>query len=245
MMKPKRIIFVFIVLLGSCDVAAFGITKRHESPRSVSRLSRISRKSKEEDVDWERDDDRIDARERRNFPIEELEELDRTSLRLDGLETYVIVGALISTSSFECVYQNNIAMNGNLFNYATLFIGGFATLFSLYSTMIFASCVLYGRTSVGMKRDRSYANFMRKTQDIRISGFKALDAGLLLFSVDVVLVLAERVPWPVAIPWLVCGLALVAKGYATFQDIVDAARPIFTGTLPSDDDLLDEQDSFT
>eukprot|EP00978_Attheya_sp_CCMP212_P029451 scaffold104645_cov53-Attheya_sp.AAC.3 len=193
--------------------------------------------------DWERDNDRIDARERTNFPLEELEELDRTSLRLDGLETYVIVGALISTTPFECVY--NIALDGNLFNYATVFIGGFATLFTLYSTMIFASCVLYGRTGVGMKRDRSYANFMRKTKDIRISGFRALDAGLLLFSVNVVLVLALRVPRPVAIPWLVCGLALVFKGYSTFQDIVDAARPTFTGTLSSDDDLLDEEDSFT
>ena len=169
------------------------------------------------------------------------EDVERMNMRLDGLEAYILVGALVSTTSFNDVLGSDfLTANGSLpyfCRYVTLIVSAMVTLLGLYATIIFASTILYGKTAMGLNRDRMFMHFMDKTRGQRIRGFNALAACIVLFGVEVCLIVADRIPDPKLVPpVLLVSAVIIYFGVNDFRTIIDSAGPIFTNVIPGDDD---------
>ena len=124
--------------------------------------------------------------------------LERAALRLDGLEIYAVVGALQAGTSVAMMQDLNgfeatpsaesasltTVLATELIRFAFLICGVAATLGGIYATVIFALCSMYGKTALGMHRDRMYDYFMQATGQQRFRAFQAFTTSLLLFCVQ-------------------------------------------------------------
>ena len=136
--------------------------------------------------------------------------LERAALRLDGLEIYAVVGALqagtsvammqdlgeLTPSGDEGVSLMTVAFATELIRFAFLICGTAATLGGIYATVIFALCSLYGKTALGMNRDKMYEYFMQATGQQRFRAFQAFTTSLLLFCVQVLCIVVMHIALP-------------------------------------------------
>ena len=129
---------------------------------------------------------------------EDLPDLERSAIRLDGIEIYSVIGALQAGTSVGLMQEVGIntlidPLSAQVKEFdmvwmclSTIFLlcGTAATLGGIYSTVIFALCSLYGKTALGMNRDRMYVHFMKKTGDLRRRAFSGFTSSLLLFCIQ-------------------------------------------------------------
>lgn len=165
--------------------------------------------------------------------------LEDKSMRLDGLDAYTLIGALVSTTSFSDIGDGASGETSGALpqigRYIALMASVLATLLGLYSTIVFASTVLYGKTAMGMGRERMYHHFMDETKDQRVQAFNALLTSVIFFAVEVCLKVADTLPNQSSVlPFLLLVGTMVGVGVNEFKVILKSAGPIFTNVLPGD-----------
>jgi hypothetical protein len=157
--------------------------------------------------------------------------LDRAALRLDGLEVYAVVGALqagTSVAMMQEVSTSSIDMNQSLINMDTLLqvsfllTGTAASLGGIYATIMFALCSLYGKTALGMNKDRMYAYFMKVTGPHRMRAFTAFTSSLLLFCIQVVMLFGMKSPSTVRIPVVLGICTAIYYGRKDCNSLIEA-----------------------
>ena len=180
-------------------------------------------------------------------------QLERSALRLDGLEVYAVVGALQAGTSVAMMQEVGIAVAEtvanstssaeqvpvdyvqNVISICFLLCGTAAALGGIYATIIFALCSLYGKTALGMDRDHMYTYFMNKTGPHRFRAFNAFTNSLLLFCIQVILLFAMKVPSLYKIPVTFMMCMVVKYGWDDCNKLMAAATPIFTNVIPKED----------
>jgi hypothetical protein len=182
--------------------------------------------------------------------------LNRSDMRLEGLEVYALIGALQASSSMALLVEfdgfnsiNNTDGDGNggatkWIKVGLLVVTLAATLGGVYVTMVFFMCSMYGKTALGLLRDDEYVLFMENTSKLRSRGFFAFTATLLLFGAEVVLLagskLAQMGP-------LFCSLIMavsagvVLAGWAEMNHLIELASPIYRKRPDQQDDLSSMQ----
>ena len=177
--------------------------------------------------------------------------LERAALRLDGLEIYAVVGALQAGTSVAMIqdlgeFEPTPAAESaslmtvsatELIHFAFLIFGVAATLGGIYATVIFALCSLYGKTALGMNRDRMYDCFMQATGQQRFRAFQAFTTSLLLFCVQARTLLPVVVVCsltPLTLSSIVGGLpATAAAASAASPDAASETATATTTTISS------------
>lgn len=165
--------------------------------------------------------------------------LEDKSMRLDGLDAYTLIGALVSTTSFSDIGDGALGEASGALpqigRYIALMAGVLATLLGMYSTIVFASTVLYGKTAMGMGREPIYHHFMDKTKDQRVQALNALLTSVVFFAVEVCLKVADTLPNQSSVlPFLLLVGTLVGVGVHEFKVILRSAGPIFTNVIADD-----------
>lgn len=124
-------------------------------------------------------------------------DLEREVLRLDSLGGYVLVTILCATSSRAALEdQLPEAADALIQNLHTLLmlVSTLSVFSGIYSTIMFSLCILYGKTALGMQRDRVYDYLLEKTHDQRVRGFQAFLLSMLFFVSENALLAMEKVP---------------------------------------------------
>jgi len=173
-----------------------------------------------------RERDRVKRKKKENVD----DTLERSILRIDGLEMYALVMATIAGFSFSAMES---VTREELNNVGFIWRLGFgvsvctATLLSLYSTVIFALSSLYAKTALGMRRDIEYSAFLERTKDLRLYGFYAFVSGCASFSLCFLILIHVKIEGFSAIFTGTLGVVLFYFGWKHTSDLVNAAKPIF------------------
>ena len=100
--------------------------------------------------------------------------INRISLRLDGFESYSVLGALV----LGFALNNLTAVTSEEFNgvpwlvtFVFVVLSVITSFASMYTLMVFALCSLYGKTSLGIKNDQGYSTFIVQTAPFRELAF--------------------------------------------------------------------------
>lgn len=138
-------------------------------------------------------------------------QLTRISLRLDGMDSYSVLGALIAGFSLQLVSSVNMTdFDGHrfpLFPSAFVLFGTLTTVSALYATIIFALCSLHGKAGIGMNNDDGYLAYITKTARYRESAFVALISCFVGVAATLGCMLLMRIP-----PVTACLSCAVAAG---------------------------------
>jgi len=155
-------------------------------------------------------------------------DLERAKAKLESYDLYVIVSVLISAASLDVVKHFDLDSNSTVSPFVVL-MAGLASLCGVHSTAVWALCALYGRSALGMKRDKLYDYLRVELSEIRRRGFATFSASLLLFSLEVGALLLYAVPQK----YFFVSLALAATAlFYIFYDwkfIYDTASVMFSG----------------
>jgi hypothetical protein len=163
-------------------------------------------------------------------------DLDREAFRLESFGAYVLVSALISTTSLSTLVffmpiddpEMQLTWPDNILCLLTQMTSVYCTMSSLLATVVFSLEELYGKSALGIKRDKIYVDFVEKTAQIRILGFKAFLSSLVIFSVQAGLVATERVR---GVPSKTFVALLSAVGFffivSVVAEIVKDASPLY------------------
>lgn len=178
---------------------------------------------------------------------EELISIEKKILRMEGLEPYVLVSTVTSTTSYNTLESLFVNIKYGVVDEISVFLlisCSLSTIFGIYSTVVFSMSLLYGKTAIGMDREDAYYHFMNFTALQRYRGFQAFSLSLVLFLTDVFLLSVDKITNPtyqnIA---LVVAAGAVFFGYTEFQAIIQFATPIFTGIIPTTSSDDDESDS--
>lgn len=173
--------------------------------------------------------------------IGELLPLEREQLRLGGFEPYVLVSVLTAQSSFGLI--GNIDVNWNAIRessklsdflsddwseFVLLVACGITTLASIYSTVVFALTILYGKTALGMEKDEAYNYFMDNTGLQRFRAFQGFTFALFGYAITVLCQILTRLPDAYArFPFLIASIVLMYSFKSEYDTIMVAAAPMF------------------
>ena len=149
----------------------------------------------------ENDDDDDDDNHQHDNGIDIDIDIDRESLRLDSFNNYVLISALVSTSSmtsmvfFQPIDDPNMELPfpTNILCLLTQLTAIVLTMTSTLSTVVFALEELYGKSALGLGKDTKYKRFLEETEDVRKLGFQAFSASIVIFSLHAGLLAMERV----------------------------------------------------
>ena len=112
-------------------------------------------------------------------------DVTRARIRLEGLNTYGVVSALVMNASLRLFTTTNVRLDDGRFDkyISVLFLIGLTgcVLCGAYTTVIFTLIQLYAKTSLGMSMDERYETFFRATQPYRVCGFRTFLACLCSF----------------------------------------------------------------
>lgn len=177
--------------------------------------------------------------------LEELAPLERQMLRMEGLEPYVLVSVLSSTTSYGTITGTAILKNGAIDLLSTLLLATstVSTVCGVYSTVVFSMCILYGKTALGLDKEDAYYYFMEATSLQRFRGFKAFSYSLLLFVIDIFLIGVDKMPDEYQVIGGLAAVLVTVFGYFEFETILEGAAPMFTGIIPGQDEQQDEPGS--
>lgn len=181
-----------------------------------------------------------DASTGSNHKEEEKEDgnnLERTTVRIDGLEVYAVVSALTSATSIQCFEAFNVAgfmtlwQNEQYMELAcdvVFFIAGTTGIVAgLHATLIFSLMTMYSRTAIGMHRDDVLDAFFQRTAMQRYRGFHTFLHSMYAFLVQVTFLITSKCPNEVKMfTFLFTSLAIYMV-YRDTQRIISAASMIF------------------
>jgi len=185
--------------------------------------------------------------------LQEQIDLSRAAMRLESFEGYVLVSVLTATSSFGAVTElqqpqyvqqtvassdnsNNIGFFaetiGTVYHATVLAVCCFSALLGMYSAIVFTMVQMYGKTAIGMgtaEKDAAHNQFLERTAQVRVRGFRSAIVSLALFMSGIVLVTGEVLPLPAEAKLAFVGMA-AAIGFGIAKDwhfVLKAAEPIF------------------
>lgn len=177
-------------------------------------------------------------------PDDDDRELDRSTIRLDGLEVYAVVSALTTATSITCFDAFTPREWEELWSqgeYIAL-IGDTAFLVSsiagivagMHATLVFSLMTMYGRTALGMDRDDAFGTFFTRTGMQRYRGFKTFLYSLYAFLVQVVILITAKTPSRVRVFAFLGVVGFMISVYNDTETIIDAAGIIFAPVPPKE-----------
>jgi hypothetical protein len=176
-------------------------------------------------------------------------------VRLDGIEVYAVVSALTVASSIACLDAYGDSADSKYWNilyplfdaiFMAFHIAGILT--GLHSTLVFSMVTMYGRTAIGLGRDKACQVFFSKTSKQRYRAFQTFLWSLYSFLGQCIFTIVKRIPFG-AVGQLLIAILLCYIGYLIIEetnDIVDKASVIFVRPPkkePSSTTTIDSSDS--
>lgn len=163
-------------------------------------------------------------------------DVTRARIRLEGLNTYGVVSALVMNASLRLFTATNVKLDDGRFDkyIGTFFLLGLTgcVLCGAYTTVVFTLIQLYAKTSLGMSMDERYETFFRATQPYRVCGFRTFLACLCSFcgsfSLAILLKLRKQ-----PLRWVFFGVSAAAGAAMArhwFKVIDLASEHIFTAS---------------
>merc|ERR1712032_70375 len=170
--------------------------------------------------------------------LDELAPLERQMLRMEGLEQYVLVSVLTSTTSYGTITGTSLLRDGAIDMISTFLLATstVSTVCGVYSTVVFSMCVLYGKTALGLDKEDAYFYFMERTSLQRMRGFRAFEYSLLFFIVDIFLIGVDKMPAEYQWAGGITAAVIAILGILEFDVMIQGAAPMFTGILPGETD---------
>jgi hypothetical protein len=116
-------------------------------------------------------------------------DLARTSIRLDSINSYAIITALLLNATLRLYSMTPKQMDSNHHNLENiarlLFVlsAGLSMICGTYTTVVFSLLGLYSKTALGMGQDQAFLQFFAATDQIRKRGFDSFLLALLSFEV--------------------------------------------------------------
>jgi hypothetical protein len=163
--------------------------------------------------------------------------MERTTIRLDGLEVYAVVAALTSATSIACFdtfdCQDWVALVNEwrvvelIGDFMFLVSSGTGIVAGLHATLVFSLMTMYGRTAVGMDRDDAFVIFFSKTGMQRYRGFQSFLYSLYAFLVQVVIMITSKCPAETRVIAFFVILFSMHLVYKDTQSIIASAGVIF------------------
>jgi hypothetical protein len=158
----------------------------------------------------------------------------RVSTRVQAWDEYVIVSILCTSICYSSLSSRAINPDhvGDFFHETVLrtaiqITAGAAVLFGIYSTMVFSTSILYGKTALGLEQDPQFDNFLDNTAEIRKRAFQSFSYSLGLFALMVVLNLAEVLPLSVQLPVMIVMIGFLFVFYRDWKVLTTAAEEVF------------------
>lgn len=152
----------------------------------------------------------------------ELQELERATVRLDGIEVYAIVSALTCATAINCFDNFEptpldaiikeralFTLLAELFYYAS---GALGMMTGLHATLIFSLVTMYGRTALGIHRDDAFNEFFANTGAARFNGFMSFKLSLYCFMTQLCFLIGKKFVFAPLRP-----LVLVGTGYLAYR----------------------------
>jgi hypothetical protein len=197
--------------------------------------SRSAKNVNEDESDTSnRDDDVLEA------SVGGSQDLDRATVRLDGIEVYAIVSALTCATSISCFDNFDptplsiimreravVTLLSELFYYVT---GAIGMLTGLHATLIFSLVTMYGRTALGIDRDDAFNAFFEGTGVARFNGFKSFKVSLYCFMTQLVFLIGKKFVFAPLRPFvlLVAGFYSYSGMYTDSESVLKAAGVIYS-----------------
>jgi len=125
---------------------------------------------------------------------------ERHQVRLDGIEVYAVIAALNLASSIACLdtYGERSSPSSNQTLFEMIFDACFTIsnalgiLAGIHATLIFSMVTMYGRTAIGLDRDRAFHTFLAATGEQRLKGFHSFTLSLYCFLVQCIFMIVNR-----------------------------------------------------
>lgn len=168
------------------------------------------------------------------------QDLDRATVRLDGIEVYAIVSALTCATSISCFDNFNptpidrlirerdvVTFLAELLYYAS---GSLGMMTGLHATLIFSLVTMYGRTALGIDRDDAFNQFFSNTGAARFNGFISFQLSLYCFMTQLTFLIGQKFVFEPLRPFVLMftGFYAYKTMYMDSQSVVKAAGVIFT-----------------
>ena len=166
-------------------------------------------------------------------------DLDRKTVRLDGLEVYAVVSAVTAgtlVAVFESYHPGDIVDSFHEGRYlevlaSTVFFctGSVGIICGLHCIFVFSLVTMYGRTALGMERDDALEVFFAGTGLQRYHGFKTFVGSLYSMMILLIVTITSKVSDRpgVHLAALVATARLMYYVYADTQTIMEKAGVIF------------------
>lgn len=163
--------------------------------------------------------------------------IERDSIRMDGLEVYAVVSALTSATLYQCFesfdgkdwgimweesrYLHLAADVLYLFSSATGILAG------LHATLIFSLMTMYGRTAIGMGREDAFTILFEKTGLVRLHGFLTFIWSLYAFLIQVGIMITMKTPMSLRLLFFLGIAGFMVHVFRDTQTIMESASAIF------------------
>lgn len=234
---------------GRCTSCSSSAASLEEIRASIQVLLEAQRRSLEREANRsgggggeghsEEDFDESDAEE-----ADEAIDLERTCVRMDGLEVYAVVSALTVATSLSVAeaYRHDSDARGWVDMYQDgqhvellcrsifLMCSAASALLGLHATLVFSLITMYGRTAVGVDNMPAFRAFYDGTAGQRFRGFRAFLFSIYAFLAQIVLVVTAKCPehnrlYPLM--GFILASAAVLQIYRDTEHIVGKAGIIF------------------
>jgi len=207
--------------------------------------SRFSRSHSDNNIDDDDDDDSKKSEDECDDEesIDE-QQLDRATVRLDGIEVYAIVSALTCATSISCFDNfDPTPIDVILKEYAvfTFFAevcyyasGAVGMMTGLHATLIFSLVTMYGRTALGIDRDDAFNDFFAGTGGARFNGFKSFKISLYSFILQLTVLIEMKFVFTPLRPLVLLGTGYLAytNMYVDSEAVLAAAGVIYAPPKP-------------
>ena len=177
----------------------------------------------------------------------------RSTVRLDGIEVYAVVSALTVASSIACIEAyGDINSNkkgtyspfdfGEFLHYVFMLSNAISIFTGLHATLVFSLVTMYGRTAIGLGRDKAFHSFVTETGFQRYRGFQTFLWSLYAFAVQCGVMIVTRFVPNASVYAKLSALVIVSTIISpTFLDtyhIVEKAKMIFSSDQLSESVLF-------
>jgi len=172
------------------------------------------------------------------------QELDRATVRLDGIEVYAIVSALTCATSISCfdnfdptpidVILKEYAVFTFLADLCYYASGALGMMTGLHATLIFSLVTMYGRTALGIDRDDAFNDFFGSTGGARFNGFKSFKISLYSFIIQLTFLIEKKFVFTPLRPLVLLGTGYLAYNhmYKDSEAVLMAAGVIYSAPKP-------------
>ena len=202
----------------------------------------------EEDGDGDDDDNVINelvtVQDDDESSADGLQELDRATVRLDGIEVYAIVSALTCATSISCfdnfeptsidIIMEEYAVFTFLADLCYFGSAALGMMTGLHATLIFSLVTMYGRTALGINRDDAFNQFFSNTGGARFSGFKSFKLSLYCFMTQLSFLIQKKFVFTPLRPLvlLITGYLAYNHMYKDSEAVLAAASVIYSAPPP-------------